>query len=83
MTFSDQSALSAHYDTAHAQGPKSERRFKCDVCGKRFTKKHNLKTHLSTVHSVGDVKTYKCDICSKVCSQKSNLKTHMKHVHKL
>ena len=82
MTFSDQSAISAHYDTAHTLGPRNAR-FECEVCEKKFTQKCDVKRHLSTVHGVGDVKTFECDVCSKVFKEKSNLTKHLRRVHKM
>ena len=88
MTFSDQSAISAHYDTAHAQSssrpPRPEHpdaRYECEVCGRKFIRKLNLKQHLSSVHGVGDVKTFQCDVCSYVAKQKGHLKRHLMYVH--
>ena len=86
MTFSDQSAISAHYDTAHAQSSSSrpehpDARYECDVCYRKFTQKGSLKVHLSTVHGVGDVKTFQCDVCSKIFTHKSSLKLHLSTVH--
>ena len=91
MKFSDQSALSAHYDTAHAHSstraplpPRPEHpgaKYPCEVCGRKFKKSGDVHRHMRTVHGVGDVKTYQCDLCPKVCTQKSNLKCHMASVH--
>ena len=87
MTFSDQSAISAHYDTAHAQSGGSSRpehpdaRHECEVCGRKFTEKCSLKRHTSTVHGVGDVKTFQCDICSRVFKEKADLTRHLNTVH--
>ena len=86
MTFSDQSAISVHYDTAHAQCSRPEHpdaRHECEVCDRKFTDTSNLRRHLSTVHGVGDVKTFQCDICSRVFKRKDNLKYHLKNVHKV
>ena len=89
MTFNDQSAISAHYDTAHAQSSSRGRperpdaRHECDVCGRKFTRKFDLKTHLSTVHDVGDVKTFQCDSCSRVFKHKHVLNRHLRTVHKV
>ena len=88
VMFSDQSAISAHYDTAHSQSSRPPRpehpdaRYECEVCGRKFTEKGNLKKHMSTVHGVGDVKTFQCDICSRVFKEKSKLARHKKAVHK-
>ena len=84
MTFSDQSAVSAHFDTAHAQSStKTENpdaRHKCEVCGRKFTQKSNLTQHLRTVHSAGNP-TYKCKICGKQFNEKRNLVLHLRNDH--
>ena len=90
MTFSDQSAISAHYHRAHAQSSRRGRkehpdaRHECDVCGRKFTEKGSLKKHMSIVHGVGEAKTFRCDVCNNyVAKQKCNLKMHLLHVHGL
>ena len=88
MMFSDQSAISAHYDTAHAQSSGSrpehpDARHECEVCGRKFTEKHHLRRHLSTVHGVGDFQSFQCNVCSYVSKHKHNLKTHLSRVHGL
>ena len=87
MMFSNQSAINAHYDTAHAQGSgrpeHPDARHECEVCGKKFTRKFVLKTHLSTVHGVGDIKTFQCNICSRELKSKYALQYHLKNVHKV
>ena len=85
MTFSDSAAISAHYDTAHAQSNSRpehpDARYECEVCGRKFTKKGHLKIHLSTVHGVGDVRTFQCDVCSRVFKEKGGLTRHLNTVH--
>ena len=93
MTFSNESAISAHYDTAHAPSntrapppPRPEHpdaRHPCNVCGRNFTLKQNLRKHMRTVHKIGDVKTFRCDVCFKSFTQKGSLKLHLSTVHGL
>ncbi|XP_037772949.1 gastrula zinc finger protein XlCGF7.1-like [Penaeus monodon] len=54
------------------------KRFVCEVCGKKFSKKCNIYFHMR-VHT--KEKPYSCDICSYAFSQKGNLVRHMR-VHK-
>ena len=82
MMFTDQSAINAHYDTAHAAGENPNAKFSCDVCGKKVTTKQSLRQHMATMHGMGDVKTYQCDVCSRVFNDKSNLRAHVRKVHK-
>ena len=84
MMFSDQSAISTHYDTVHSQtrrAKRSEGRHECDVCGKKLSDKRWLRHHMATVHGVGDVEKLQCDVCSRVFNHKANLSTHMKKKH--
>ena len=81
MTFSDQSAINAHYDTVHSVTENPKARFGCEVCDKKFTSKTSLKQHLAFTHSIGDAKTFQCDICSRVFNYKSHLTRHIKSVH--
>ena len=89
MTFSDQSAISAHYDTAHAQSSSSSRpehpdaRHECEVCGRKFTTRRWMRHHIAHEHGVGDAETFQCDICSYVAKRKSHLKMHLSAVHGL
>ncbi|XP_015783927.1 zinc finger and BTB domain-containing protein 24 [Tetranychus urticae] len=53
-----------------------ERAFRCQTCGKGFTLKGNLKTHVRSVHS--DEKPYVCGICGRDFSLKGNMNTHMR-----
>ena len=77
MTFSDQSAINAHYDTAHAHRERASARFECEICGRKMMHKYDLKRHLATTHNIGDVKTFPCDVCLRVFKRKDHLQRHM------
>ena len=89
VTFSDQSALHGHHVTAHAQAATQAVRAKpgegtheCELCGKRFTEKRNMRRHQSITHGVGDVKKFPCHVCARVFTQKWHLTKHLNNVHK-
>ncbi|XP_039675677.1 gastrula zinc finger protein XlCGF57.1-like [Perca fluviatilis] len=52
------------------------KQFSCSECGKRFSKKTNLKVHM-IIHSTD--KPFSCTVCGKRYSQKGNLVRHMPH----
>lgn len=51
----------------------------CQLCGKRFSRKFNLNTHIKCVHS--DEKDYICSFCNRAFNHSSNLRKHIKTVH--
>ena len=52
---------------------------KCDTCGKYFTQKSNLTTHIKSVHTKESKVV--CEICDKVFSKRYSLLKHIKSVH--
>ncbi|KAK6624918.1 hypothetical protein RUM44_011782 [Polyplax serrata] len=61
-------------------------RFPCEICGREFNKKQNLRRHIYLLHDEKRVLTepiFKCQICTKCFREKKNLKRHYKMVHKL
>lgn len=58
-------------DSSESQN--NTRIFNCENCGKVFTRKHNLKSHL-LIHT--DIKPYNCKDCSKSFRRINDLKRH-------
>lgn len=50
----------------------------CPICGKTFTRLHNMKEHMNGAHN--GVKRYSCSICSKQFSYSCSLRYH-KRLH--
>ena len=51
------------------------RTYGCSKCGKRFTRRYDMKRHELTVHS--DIKPYQCVVCKMKFVTSTNLKNHM------
>ena len=52
---------------------------KCDNCGKLFTIKAHLDTHIRTIHE-GE-KRFTCDSCGRAFTDSGNLKRHIIAIH--
>jgi len=53
--------------------------FKCDSCGKHFTRKYGLTRHIKTVHN--KEKKHKCPQCGLAFSRKDMVYRHVRDVH--
>lgn len=58
---------------------KREYKFTCDICGKKFNRKHHLKEHFS-IHS--PLSKSACHICDIVLASKKSLNVHLR-IHKI
>ena len=56
-----------------------DKKIKCPICGKNYSNKSNLKTHITSIHK--EIKDYVCpfDGCFKKFSNNSRLKTHISY----
>ncbi|XP_044075056.1 uncharacterized protein LOC122886659 [Siniperca chuatsi] len=59
----------------HLANHRTQKEFKCGVCGIEFKDVHHLRRH-SVVHT--GLKPYKCSVCQRGFSQTSHLKSHMR-----
>ena len=55
------------------------RKFKCEICNKEITGKHNFKVHMENFHE--GLKKYKCVKCNKKFTRNTGLKLHITVVH--
>lgn len=71
-TFTTQSGLQRHINTAHKEA--KDKPFKCKECGKGFLSERTLKTH-TNMHL--GVYPYHCQFCNKGFPNQDNLKGHL------
>ena len=53
--------------------------FKCEICGKSFTKNQNLTKHIGSIHEGAN--SFQCDICDYSSSRKDSMNRHVASVH--
>ena len=57
----------------------SKKKYKCSNCDTTFTRRDNMKKHISVVHE--GQKPFKCSICEASFAQKYSMKNHIVAVH--
>lgn len=73
-------ASSVTVTTANPQRqPSAARRFKCDLCDKSYTRKHNLVAHKLSVHT--NEKPFTCSVCKAKFKRESGLTRHVREQH--
>ena len=56
-------------------------KFICDICGKEFSFKDQVKRHVEGVHN--KEKNFKCHLCTKVVTRLDHLQNHLLKTHKI
>ena len=51
--------------------------FKCGQCGKEFSRRYRLTSHIANIHE----KQRKCKFCEEIFTSKETLKAHVKQSH--
>ncbi|XP_054428872.1 GDNF-inducible zinc finger protein 1 [Pteronotus mesoamericanus] len=71
QTFANRCNLKSHQRHVHS----SERHFPCELCGKKFKRKKDVKRHVVQVHEGGGERHH-CQQCGKGLSSKTALRLH-------
>ena len=69
------------YDTLEKNCKKKSEDIICNICERKFTRKHNLLQHQKKQHNTVENEKVKCNKCGKQYANESILKTHNYTVH--
>ncbi|XP_061189351.1 zinc finger protein 729-like [Saccostrea echinata] len=76
--FRNNKELRAHKEAKH----EINRRYMCDICGKKYKRKENLKDHIFMVHKRDPTKDFvTCPTCGKALASQRSLKFHLRFAH--
>ncbi|XP_062611332.1 uncharacterized protein LOC134273174 isoform X2 [Saccostrea cucullata] len=76
--FRNNRELRAHKESKH----EVNRRYMCDICGKKYKRKENLKDHIFMVHKRDPAKDFvSCPTCGKALANQRSLKFHLRFAH--
>ena len=71
--------MKSKLDTNVLSGNRENKTFRCEVCGKIFTREKTMAEHINSIHE--GKKPFKCDICDHSFSRKDKMKLHVTSVH--
>ena len=79
-SFSYNCNLSAHMKICPILNPSKKPAFTCDICGKIYKAKNNLKKHIKYDHS-GMQGMFVCDVCGEHFTRPHSLTRHKQRKH--
>ena len=71
--------MKSKLDTNVLSGNRENKTFRCEVCGKIFTREKTMAEHINSIHE--GKKPFKCDICDYSSSLKQQIKKHVAKKH--
>ena len=74
--FSKLSAVNVHVRAVH-----DKVKYPCDICGKPFSGKEQIKRHVASVHE--NLRNIKCHLCTLIVKRFDHLKKHVARKHGL